>query len=230
MTPRSRLSVIAFVLAITVLSAATVAAGGWAEIKPDAAVGGGTAGGGSTGGSTGGPKAGDRVDYGFTVLQHGVTPAGWVKAMVVLGQPSTGRQVSVAATPRGADGHFVAPLTFPDAGTWTVAVRLDQLEVASTPIPVTVRTATGALPAAEAPTTGEAIEAADAERDRLAARVAALESASAGAQPAQPGIPIVATLTLAVLAGAVAGFGVAWLGQRREPDEGRPAGGVAVKS
>lgn len=48
-----------------------------------------------------------------------------------------------------------------------------------------------------------------AERDELAARLAAVESAG--------GLPLVAVLTVAVLAGAAAGFAMAWLAGRPSP-------------
>jgi hypothetical protein len=64
------------------------------------------------------------------------------------------------------------------------------------------------------------------ERDELAAQVAA---AAGSTQAASPGdIPALGVVVLAVLGGALAGFAMAWLGQRRDPEtietEATPSG------
>jgi hypothetical protein len=56
------------------------------------------------------------------------------------------------------------------------------------------------------------INALRAERDKLANRVSALESGEGG-------VPIVGVISLAVLAGAAAGFAMAWLAGRPGPTQ-----------
>jgi hypothetical protein len=53
------------------------------------------------------------------------------------------------------------------------------------------------------------------ERDDLAAQVAAASGSTEATSPND--IPALGVVVLAVLGGALAGFAMAWLGQRREP-------------
>jgi hypothetical protein len=50
---------------LVALSTGAVSAGGWATIQADTS-------------NPHQPNAGEPFTFGFTVLQHGVTPAGWV--------------------------------------------------------------------------------------------------------------------------------------------------------
>ena len=120
-------------LALVLALSAPVLAGNWAEIVPDA------------GTTTTDPLAGEPVEVGFTVLQHGQTPAGWTTPTVHFTDPATGADVKVGATATGKDGHFVASIT-PDAGgAWSWHVTLaelasDQVPVAFTVLPAPVVT------------------------------------------------------------------------------------------
>jgi hypothetical protein len=220
-------------LASLLLVAGSALAGGWATITADAA---------TTGDQ---PRAGETDEFGFTVLQHGVTPAGWVQATLVVEDLATGKTLRVAAAPQGADGHFVANVTFPDAGYWTWRVEITDLIAESPPRMVTVLTASGALPPFNPATALTMVERAKADmrsevdaaygtrigdletalsgvefratnlerqRDALVKRLAAAESASAAS--GSGGVPIAATLALAVLGGAMAGFVMVGLGRR----------------
>ena len=116
------------------LSAGAASAGGWATIAADAA-------------NTTEPTAGEPFIFGFTVLQHGVTPAGWVETPTFVGiNGSTGERVVAKAVAEGADGHFVATVTLPQGGYWTWQVELTDLVVESTPQPMAVALADGSLP------------------------------------------------------------------------------------
>ncbi len=215
--------------------AGTVMAGGWATIKIDA-------------GATMKAVAGRPLTVGFTILQHGVTPAGWVHATVTVTDPATGEHHDATPIASGPDGHFTATITVPKAGFWTWQVALHELLVESPPVTLEVASATGAPPAFDPATAMTAIEQAKndvvaqlnseygpridrldgaltdmtaradsldsrlasvtRERDALAARIAALEaSPSAGSAS----IPPLGVALLAVLAGGVAGFAMAWL-------------------
>src|ERR1700704_4715042 len=102
------------------LSAGVVSAGGWATIKAD------------TGNAT--PNAGKAFTFGFMVLQHGVTPAGWVQPPTFLAiSGATGARVEAKAVAQGADGHFVATVTLPSGGYWTWQVQLTELIVETPP-------------------------------------------------------------------------------------------------
>jgi hypothetical protein len=119
---------------LVALSAGAVSAGGWATIKADTA-------------NPPNPNAGEPFTFGFTVLQHGVTPAGWVNTPTFLGiNGATGQRVEAKAVAEGADGHFVATVTLPSAGYWTWQVELTDLLVETTPQPMAVAL-NGAMPA-----------------------------------------------------------------------------------
>jgi len=216
-------------LALLLLVAAPVAAGGWATITPD-----------TTDKADAEPVAGELIEIGFTVLQHGQTPAPWAHAAVVASNSLTGATVRAAATSTGSDGHFAASLTLPEAGLWTWAVEITDLENASAPVPLAVRTVDGTLPALEAAMVLQLLEQAKtdvraelrgeylprledlgtqasarqsetrtldtrldkvlAERDALQARLVGLEAGGSGS------IPVIGVATIAALAGAVAAF------------------------
>jgi hypothetical protein len=215
-------------LAILMLAAGTVMGGGWATITADQGAGDQ-------------PRAGETDEFGFTVLQHGVTPAGWVNATLVVENIATGKTIRIAATPHGADGHFVAKVTFPEAGYWSWRVDISDLIAESPPRMLSVLTADGALPPFDPTMALTMVERAKADiraelagtyeervtslerkvmvvesrasnlerqRDALAEQVASAETGAGG------GVPIAATLAIAVLGGALAGFVMASLGRR----------------
>jgi hypothetical protein len=241
---------LAAALLLVGLSLPVAVAGGWATIAADDS-------------NPQNPRAGEAFTFGFTVLQHGVTPAGWIETPTFVGtNPATGERVEAKATGQGADGHFVATVTVPTSGYWTWAVELTDLVVESPPLPLVVATADGALPSVntaemlaavertrnEIRTDYEARLATQAEelrgemstlstqvrflqsqRDALSAKVAALEAAPA-AGVATPttvdgGLPLIGVILISVLAGALSGFAVAYLG-RSQASAGRTDGPI----
>jgi hypothetical protein len=132
------------VIALT-LMATTVTAGGWASITADDA-------------TPPQPNAGQEIQLGFNVLQHGVTPISSVQATLIATNAATGHKVTVAASPQGAEGHYVALVTFPEAGFWTWHVEITDLIGESVPSVVTVLTASGAAPSLDPATVLTAIE------------------------------------------------------------------------
>src|SRR4026209_2050278 len=89
---------------LVALSAGAASAGGWATIPADT-------------GNPSQPNVGEPFTFGFTVLQHGVTPAGWVETPTFLGiNGATGERIEVKAVAQGRDGHFVATVRLPAAG------------------------------------------------------------------------------------------------------------------
>lgn len=217
---------IAMILALAV----PVMAGGWAEIIADAQ-------------TATPPTEGTLTEIGFTVLQHGKTPAPWETATVHFDNATTGESFDVAATNDRPDGHFVATATIPHAGYWSWQVTLQGLQTQHVPIRLTVLSASGAMPSFDPSAILSAIDRAQidvtnslgerigidvgrleqqddgyrarldrltaetrdlaAERDSLVARVETLEQVG--------GLPLIAVISLAVLAGSAAGFAMAWL-------------------
>ena len=67
------------------------------------------------------PVAGEEVDVGFTIRQHGVTPVALEDVSIVVTDASGGTE-SFVAVPDGPVGHYVAAVTFPAGGAlhWQV--------------------------------------------------------------------------------------------------------------
>ena len=142
---------LAAAFAIFVLAVAPVAAGSWASITPD------------EGAATAEPIAGEPVDLGFTVLQHGQTPAPWVTASVVLVNAATGERITSEATPTGQDGHFVATATPSAPGLWTWSVELVELDTDPAAVPLAVRQTDGTMPPIDPATVVALVEQAKAD-------------------------------------------------------------------
>lgn len=152
---------------LIVLATAGVNAGGWATVVADGA-------------TPPEPRAGDEVEYGFTVLQHGVTPAGWEEPTLRLTNAVTGESFDVAAEPRGADGHFVAHFRFPSGGSWSWSVVLRDLLVETPPVTGIVFEADGSRPVVDIGPAVNALERAKADvssalRSELLPRIDRLE-------------------------------------------------------
>ena len=223
MTTRILRAAAAATLLLT-LGATTMLAGGWATIAADDA-------------SPPEPRAGEDVEYGFTVLQHGETPAGFEDPTLRLTNTITGETFDVPAEPSGPAGHFVARFTFPSAGSWSYGVQLQQLAVETQPVTGIVLGADGSAPAVAITAATDSLRSELLPRiDRLERDLGGLEEqaatlraevrtltqerdelASAAAASAPNEIPVLGVVSLAVLGGALAGFAMAWLGQRREP-------------
>jgi hypothetical protein len=111
MTHRSPRIALAALLAV-LAGATPVAAGNWATARMDPAAE---------------TAAGLKATFGFTILQHGVTPAPWVTATFVATNLATGDQIRVPMRADDASGHFTTDVTFPDTGDWTWFVMLAEL-------------------------------------------------------------------------------------------------------
>ena len=204
--------------------ASAVLAGGWATIVADDA-------------NPPEPRAGEDVEYGFTVLQHGETPAGFEDPTLRLTNTITGETFDVPTDPSGPAGHFVARFTFPSAGSWSYGVQLRQLAVETQPVTGTVLAADGSAPSVATTAAADSLRSELLPRiDRLERDLGGLEEqaatlraevrtltqerdelASGATASTTNEIPVLGVVTLAVLGGALAGFAMAWLGQRREP-------------
>jgi hypothetical protein len=235
---RRMIAATATAAATLLLAVSTVTAGGWAEIRADAAT------------TTEPPIAGEPVSFGFMVLQHGATPAGWVTPTVVFRDTVTGTTVDADVAAEGVDGHFVATVTLPTGGIWTWSVQLAELVVDTPPWTVSVRMPDGAAAPIDPAVVLQAVEQARLEvtqsvtdtmyaevsrldgelqalrgqtgrlQDELRSTEAALAAAEAravGGAGSTDGVPVLGIILLAVLAGATAGFAMAWLAGRPAP-------------
>jgi hypothetical protein len=130
---RRRLIAVPIAMATTLLLVATALAGGWASatLDPGAA----------------GPQAGTPTTLGFRVLQHGQTPNSSLTVVVHAASSASGGAVSAAATAQGAAGHYVATLTFPTEGAWTITWT-SELDMSASSAPLTVGAAVPAAPVA----------------------------------------------------------------------------------
>lgn len=224
-----RLAATLAALSLLLILAVPAAAGGWAEIVPDAA-------------ATTEPREGTLTTVGFTVLQHGITPAPWERPTVHFADPASGATMDVVATNDREDGHFTANVTFPAAGYWTWQVTLRDLASDHLPVALTVLTAAGTTPVFDPATSLSAIarvkqqvtdelsgrfypelERIDAElalqrsiNDRLTSQLAAVtDEPDGGVAPSL----VAVTVLIAILAGAAAGFAMSWLAGRPAPRE-----------
>ena len=94
-------------LAGAFLLATPALAGGWAVITLDEL--------------PGEIVAGQPLEIGFTVRQHGVTPLGDLTPNVYTRQGDL--KVNAQAKAQGETGHYVATLIFPEAGEWTWSIQ-----------------------------------------------------------------------------------------------------------
>lgn len=95
-------------LIVVVFAAGPVLAGGWAVTTLD---------------SVPAATAGQTVEIGFTIRQHGVTPVDPGGEVGIVLRSMGGEERFFAAESAGEVGHYVVELTFPDDGTWSWAVR-----------------------------------------------------------------------------------------------------------
>jgi len=137
---RKAVGALGLALVMTALALAPAWAGGWAVVTLDSIPGSVT--------------AGNPVQIGFTVRQHGITPrSGLVPPPMVEARLSTTGEISrFEASDSGATGHYAATILLPSAGTWTWGIRGfgDQLQPMP---PLRVLAAGGAEPAARVPLT-----------------------------------------------------------------------------
>ena len=98
------------VLAVLIVAAAPAAAGGWAVSSVD---------------ELPSPRAGEPVDVGFTIRQHGVSPLNVDGDVGIELTDPAGRAAFFPAKQAGAVGHYMARVVFPVDGEFRWAVRQD---------------------------------------------------------------------------------------------------------
>jgi hypothetical protein len=104
-------------VAILALSA-TAVAGGWATVEMDKPV---TR-----------IEVNEPMTLDFTLLQHGVTPTDWTTTYVEARNPGTGETLRFDATAGQEVGRWSVDITFPSAGTWSWAIKTEELAVEDT--------------------------------------------------------------------------------------------------
>ncbi len=117
-------------------SALAVFAGGWAvatlDTLPDSAV------------------AGEPLEVGFMIRQHGQTPWSYDNVKVVARREEGGDSFVADARPEGAEGHYTATLNFPTSGAWRWGIETG-LFPERQPMPPLVVLASGSVPAVTTP-------------------------------------------------------------------------------
>jgi hypothetical protein len=126
---------LALLAALGALTAATVAAGNYAETS-------------IVDGDETPPSAGEERELRLLLLQHGVTPVDHGSVELTAWLPGTDERISVVATSVG-NGEWVANVTFPAAGEWQMRVLHSVFETpAAFALAVAPSSATVWLPAA----------------------------------------------------------------------------------
>lgn len=129
--------ILSLALALGLLFVTPVLAGGWAVITLD-----------HLPGEVG---AGQPVEIGFMVRQHGVTPLDGLSPTITAQLSNSTKFVTATATAEGETGHYVASLTLPESGTWEWSIAAF---TGSQPMPAL--TVVDSVPLAEAPTSPQA--------------------------------------------------------------------------
>jgi len=114
MFSRFRIS-ITLALLLSLMFAIPAFAGGWAVITLDTL--------------PTGVVAGESLDIGFTVLQHGRTPLDGLDPTITA-TLSKSETFVVYAKPEGKPGHYAATLTFPTEGNWNWSIQAFSMDQA----------------------------------------------------------------------------------------------------
>jgi cytochrome c2 len=120
--------------------------------------------------------AGQALSIGFTVRQHGQTLRSDLKPIVRFDRSDAKESFQVTAQRQGGEGHYIAEITFPNAGQWDWRVDIEQFGMITQPMPaLTVRaTPAGAAPAgAQLSSLARIMEFISAIRRALASRTSA---------------------------------------------------------
>lgn len=100
------------------LGSGPVSAGGWSVISLDPGVS---------------VIAGEQTEFGFTVLSHGTNPATFDDGLEVRLTAADGERLDFSAIATGAEGHHVATVEVPTAGTYRYEVTYEGRPLGMTP-------------------------------------------------------------------------------------------------
>ena len=96
------------------------------------------------------PPAGGGTVVELQVLQHNETAVSWPSLTVIATNTSTGESFRTPAKAEGPTGRYVATLTFPTEGAWTLSFDSNDLIMDGT---ASVQVAAAAAPVAATPST-----------------------------------------------------------------------------
>lgn len=114
--------IVVFTLGLLVLSTAPVVAGGWAVITLDAL--------------PAEAVAGETLEVGFMVRQHGVSPMADLTPSVIATRAGSSESLRVNAQAEGQTGHYVARLNLPQTGVWNWTIQAFTMEQSMPPLTV----------------------------------------------------------------------------------------------
>lgn len=130
---------ISLALALALIFAIPVLAGGWAVITLDEL--------------PGEIVTGQPLEIGFMVRQHGITPMKDLAPQITAHLPNTSKYVEVTAKAEGEIGHYMASLTLPEAGEWQWSIEAFTMNQPMPPLTV-VPTTVAATEVPTAPVSG----------------------------------------------------------------------------
>ncbi len=130
MRHRSIAAVLAALASLAIAS--TAIAGGWAQVTAQ--------------NPPVDPPVGQETTINLEVLQHGETPVSWPDLSVIATNKATGDTVRVKAQAQGPAGSYVATITFPSAGAWTLTFDSTDLMMEGW-VPLQIAAGVGAAPA-----------------------------------------------------------------------------------
>ncbi len=110
---RHRSIAMGMALLVAFVAASVAVAGGWAEV--------------TTSSVPVDPPAGEQTTIELDVLQHGVTPVSWPRLTVVATDAASGTVVRAEAQAVEPEGSYVATLSFPSAGDWSLTFESPDL-------------------------------------------------------------------------------------------------------
>jgi hypothetical protein len=113
-----------FLVGLGLMVGLPVSAGGWAVVSLDSL--------------PGEVRAGTPLQIGFTVRQHGHKLIGDVSPVLIAHNSETGTEIQVEARQEGGFGHFVAEITFPEAGSWSWEITPRPFPTINKFVPLTV--------------------------------------------------------------------------------------------
>lgn len=74
------------------------------------------------------PQAGEKLQLGFMVRQHGLHPVDFAaRPALIATHEETGQTIQADAQPDGPVGHFVVEVVFPEPGVWQWRIKLESL-------------------------------------------------------------------------------------------------------
>jgi cytochrome c2 len=111
-----------FVISLAMILTTSVDAGGWAVITLDDLVEQAV--------------AGEDLEIGFMVRQHGVNPMMDLTPSIIATHTEKFESFRVQAQSQGSAGHYVARLNFPQPGTWNWSIRAFTMEQPMPPLMV----------------------------------------------------------------------------------------------